>query len=320
MGNTIKLSVIIPTLNEVNHIENLVQTIYDDDATQKEIFIVDGGSTDGTLEKVNQIQLSNPNVHLIDNPERFVSNGFNKSFRKSKGKYLSLVGAHAYYPENYFASCIETIESGTCNAAGGFLNQCGKTNSGKAIAFAMSSKFGVGNTEFRTIKKTMYVDSVAFAVYDRKVFEKVGLLDEDLVRNQDDEFHYRLNQAGFRIKMIHDLEITYFVRESLMGLFKQYYQYGFYKPLVFKKVSTSVRMRHLIPALFVLYLFVLPLAFWLPILLIPITLYFLLIFFIVLNSSLHLKSRLYLFLVFPVLHFSYGFGFLKGISLLWRQK
>jgi len=320
MDNTIKLSVIIPTLNEVHHIENLVQAIYENDSTPKEVFIVDGGSTDGTREKVRQIHLSNPNVRLIENLEKYVSNGFNKSFQVSKGKYISLVGAHATYPFDYFKTCIEAIESGDCEAAGGFLNQCGKFITGQAIAFAMSSKFGVGNTEFRTIKKTMYVDSVAFAVYDRKVIEKVGLLDEDLIRNQDDEFHYRLNKAGFRIKMIHDLEITYYVRESLKDLYRQYYQYGLYKPLVLKKVRSSVRIRHLIPAFFVLYLFSLPISFFFPIILIPLAFYFLIVLLIFSKSSLPLKSRFYLFLVFPILHLSYGLGFLNGISLLWKQK
>lgn len=314
------ISIIIPTFNEIKYITDLVQSILNLDKTQKEIIFVDGGSTDGTFEYLSELSKSNSSIKVIKNPDKYVSQGFNKAFNLSRGKYISLLGAHANYPKEYFTRCIEEIETGNCNSAGGFLNQCGKSHSGKAIAFAMSSKFGVGNTEFRTIKKTMYVDSVAFAVYNRKVFEKVGILDEELIRNQDDEFHYRLNKAGFRIKMIHDLEITYYVRESLTALYKQYYQYGLYKPLVIKKVSSSVRTRHLIPALFVLYLFSLPISFFSLFYLIPFVFYFILICFIFSKASVPLQSRFYLFLVFPILHFSYGIGFLNGISLLWKLK
>ena len=189
------ISIIIPTLNEIKYISDLVRSILSLDNTSKEIIFVDGGSTDGTFEYLFELSKINSSVKVIKNPEKYVSHGFNKAFMISSGSYISLLGAHSIYPNNYFARCIEEIEKGECNAAGGFLNQVGISHSGKAIAFAMSSKFGVGNTEFRTIKKTMYVDSVAFAVYDRKVFENVGLLDEELIRNQDDEFHYRLNKA-----------------------------------------------------------------------------------------------------------------------------
>ncbi len=313
MENSIKISVIIPTLNEVNYVENLVSAIYNNDLSSKEIFIVDGGSTDGTQDKVRQLHLVNANVHLVENPKKFVSNGFNKAFKLSKGKYISLVGAHASYPKNYFTTCINAIESGECDAAGGFLNQKGKSRIGRAISYAMSSKFGVGNTHFRTSKRRMYVDSVAFAVYDRKVFEKVGLLDEELIRNQDDEFHYRLNAAGFRILMIPQLELTYFVRDNIGRLFSQYYQYGYYKPLVFKKVRSGMKLRHLVPFFFVLYLLGLPLLWYSWIFILPLCLYILLAVFESIKSSANFSEKMLMPFIFLILHTSYGLGFIKGL-------
>ncbi len=254
------LSVIIPTLNERAHIEALLKSIKQLDSVSKEIFIVDGGSLDGTREKIKELSYFDNNIYLIDNPDRYVSQGFNKAFKSSNGKYIALIGAHAIYPMDYFAACINAIESGQCDVAGGFLVQEGKNLIGKAIAKAMSSRFGVGNTPFRTTRKRMYVDSVAFAVYHRRVFDKIGLLDEELIRNQDDEFHYRLNRAGFRILMLPELEVVYYVRDSVKKLFSQYYQYGYYKPLVLQKVTSGMSWRHLIPSFFVLYLISLPLA------------------------------------------------------------
>ena len=313
MDKPIQLSVIIPTLNEAAHVEALIDSIIRIDDCVKEIFIVDGGSTDATRDKVLKISAQNPNIHLLKNPDRYVSQGFNRAFQASKGRYISLVGAHAIYPKNYFSTCISAIEKGECEAAGGFLLHRGHGLVGSAIAQGMASQFGVGNTAFRTIPQKMYVDSVAFAVYDRQIFEKVGLFDEALIRNQDDEFHYRLNQAGLRILMLPELETTYFVRPSLAKLFQQYEQYGFYKPLVFKKVRRSIRLRHLAPAFFVLYIMSLPLALLSPIWALPMVLYLSLDLWFSLRAKLPFRAKLVCLAVYPTLHLAYGWGFLRGL-------
>lgn len=311
---SVLISVIIPTLNERAHIEQLINSIDQRDDIEKEILIVDGGSDDGTPEKVLELAAIRPNLQLIHNPERYVSQGFNRAFHKSSGRYVSLVGAHATYPPRYFSKCVEAIESGACDAAGGFLVQRGKTTMGKAIGRAMSSKFGVGDTHFRTTRKRMYVDSVAFAVYDRKIFDTVGLLDEALVRNQDDEFHYRLNQAGFKMLMLPELEVIYYVRDSLSKLFSQYYQYGLYKPLVLKKVKSGMRWRHLIPASFLVYLFSLPLVLWLWWWVLPLCFYLVLCLYFSVRGLAPWSVRVRMPLVFPTLHIAYGWGFLMGLA------
>jgi GT2 family glycosyltransferase len=191
---------------------------------------------------------------MIDNPGRYATPGFNRAYKVSSGRYIAFVGAHALYPQNYFSSALHYLQAGECDAVGGPLKQEGKTRMGKAIALVMSSRMGVGDTEFRTANKKMYVDSVAFAVYKREVFEKAGLLDESLPVNQDDEFHYRLNKMNFRILMVPEMQAVYYVRGSITKLFTQYFKYGLYKPLVLRKVKGSVRLRHLIPSVFVLYL------------------------------------------------------------------
>jgi len=311
------ISIVIPVLNESAYINELLKSIINLDHIEKEILIVDGGSSDNTRKIVTNLSLVNTEIKLINNAKRFVSNGFNMAFRQAQYKYISLVGAHAIYPPNYFSHCIKAIASGECDAAGGFLIQKGKTPMGKAIAQVMSSRFGVGDTPFRTTQKRMYVDSVAFAVYDRKVFDKVGLLDEELVRNQDDEFHYRLNEAGFRILMLPELEVIYYVRDSLKALFIQYYQYGLYKPLVFKKVFSGMKWRHLVPAFFVLYLLSCPLALWWPFWMWPLIMYLVMDIYFSLNSPQSWNVKVRSLIVFPVLHIAYGSGFIMG---LWKWR
>lgn len=308
-----ELSIICPLLNEKDFIVELANSFLKDDGIEKEILFVDGGSDDGSLEIISSLAL-NDRIKLVENPRKYVNFGFNLAFNQARGKYIAFLGAHTIYPGGYFRLAVNAIESGECDAAGGSLKQVGRTDMGKAIAYCLGSKFGVGNTEFRVYKKRMYVDSVAFAVYKREIFERIGLLDEDLIKNQDDEFHYRLNKAGYKILMIPEMESTYYVRDNLKGLIKQYFNYGLYKPLVLKKIRKIISIRHFIPTLIVLYLLSLSLSlisyFWI----IPLILYLVLDIFFSLKAKGGFKIKLFSLTVFPVLHISYGLGFLLGLT------
>ena len=308
-----ELSVICPTFNEIKFIDQLCESLCIDDGIEKEILFADGGSTDGTRGRIEEWKKKYAFIKVVDNPGRYATPGFNRAYKISTGKYVAFVGAHATYPENYFSSALQYLKAGECDVAGGPLKQEGKTTMGKAIALVMSSKMGVGDTEFRTAKEKMYVDSVAFAVYKREVFERAGLMDESLPVNQDDEFHYRINKMRFRILMVPEMQAVYFVRGSLKKLFLQYYKYGLYKPLVLRKVKGSVRMRHLIPSAFLLYLLSLPLALITTWWLIPLLLYFLFISATIIKFEAGMRIKIYCYPVFPVLHVSYGAGFLFGL-------
>ena len=177
----------------------------------------------------------------------------------------------------------------------------------------MSSQFGVGDSEFRTTKKRAYVQTVAMAIYKRSVFQKIGLLDEDLIRNQDDEFHYRMNANGFRILMDPMMEATYYVRDDFKSLWTQYFNYGLYKPLVFKKVKSQLRIRHLVPSLFVIYIIsLLPLLLFTKLFIIPLLVYLILATFFSVKISKTIKDFVYAFAAFIILHLSYGIGMIMG--------
>lgn len=311
----IDVSIIIPTLNEEKYINDLIINILNGNNCSFEVFVCDAGSTDKTRQIITNLHYEN--VYLVDNPRKYVSSAFNDIFPKTKGKFIALLGAHANYPPHYFDHAIEYLNT-ECDVVGGPLIQLGKNTSGIAIACAMSSKFGVGGTEFRTERKKMFVDSVAFAVYKRDIFTKIGLLDEDLIRNQDDELHYRMNANNYKILMVPEMECSYFVRDSFTELFKQYYQYGYYKPMVFAKVKSGVRIRHLIPSLFVCYLILMPALMLLnSIFLMPILFY--LILAILFGIKSNTSNKLMVIFAFVTLHISYGFGFLLGIPFFFKH-
>lgn len=313
MASSPILSAIVPAYNEAQHIEKLVADFLICAPENSDIWVVDGGSSDGTIEILDRLSKQDPRVHWVDNPDKYVSFAFNKVFPLTQGKYVALLGAHAYYSGDYFTKSIEALENNEAEAVGGLLKQTARTSKGKSIAAAMSSKFGVGNTEFRTEQKRMIVDSVAFAIYKRTLFEELGLLDTDLLRNQDDELHYRFNAADKRILMIPEIHSVYYVREDFKSLFKQYFQYGLYKPLVLKKIKSAVRVRHLIPAFFVLYLLTLPLTlisiWWI----FPLGVYCILICIIGGSDQKGLKFSYNKMIAIVALHLSYGSGFLVGL-------
>ena len=308
-----ELSVICPTYNEIDFIDALIDNLCFNDGLEKEILIVDGGSVDGTIEKVKLLMNKYSSLKFLENPFRTSTHAFNIGYKFSTGKFIAFVGAHANYDKNYFTSGLDCLRRNECDVVGGPLNQKGKSLTGKAIALVMSSKLGVGNTEFRTENKKMMVDSVAFAIYKREIIEQCGLMDESLPVNQDDEFHYRVKSKGYRIMMIPEMSSTYYVRDSFVKLFRQYFRYGLYKPAVLKKVSGSVRLRHLMPSLFTIYLLSLPLMILIPIWILPLLLYFLLILARSLSFNEIMKIRLLSIPVFPLIHLSYGSGFLLGL-------
>lgn len=309
-----ELSIICPTLNEISFIDQVVADLCANDGLSKEVLIVDGGSTDGTPERVRELSNQYSNLRLIHNPRKTSTAAFNIGTENNQSDYIAFVGAHARYSPNYFSYGIKRLKNGDCDAIGGLLKQDGKTIRGRAIALAMSTRLGVGNTAFRVSGHEQYVDSVAFAIYSRKAVLAAGPMDETLPVNQDDEYHYRLNSMGFKMLMTDQTQAVYFVRDTYQGLFRQYFRYGEYKPAVLKRVKGSVKLRHIVPSLFVTYFACTPLGIFFPIVLCPALCYLLLIcIFSVLITKGKMKLALACLPVFPILHFAYGSGFIKGM-------
>jgi succinoglycan biosynthesis protein ExoA len=202
----------------------------------------------------------------------------------------------------------------------------GETPMAKAIAIGMSSPFGVGNSAFRTTSgKSILVDTVPFPAYTRKVIERGGLYDEELVRNQDDEYNYRIRELGGKILLADDVCSTYFSRASLKGLWKQYFEYGFWKVRVLQKHPRQMSPRQFVPPLFVLGLLGSSLLSVLPALRHLSPILPLLYLFANLSASFYTAAKKgwkhlpYLPLVFAILHLSYGVGFLVGLVNFWNR-
>lgn len=320
------VSIIIPCRNEENYINGCLDSVigqhYPKD--RLDILIVDGMSTDKTREIVNQYLSKYSFISFLENRKKIVPTALNLGIKHSKGDFILILGSHGNYSENHIAKCLDYMEKYKPDNVGGLENIIPGSDSlmGKAIAFALSNAFGVGNARYRIgSKKPMWVDTVACSCYRRDVFDRIGLFDEDLIRNQDDEFNLRLIKNGGKILLAPDIISSYYARDSISKLWNMYFQYGYFKPLVASKVGSILTWRQLIPSLFIISLILTLLLsfvriYFLWLWLFIIGLYTFLNLFISLIVSITRKDlRLLFFLIisFSALHFSYGYGYLKGI-------
>lgn len=315
------ITLMIPLYNEENYLPGLMASLHEQTypLEQTQIIVVDGHSSDRTLELLQEYSAQFPHFLILENPQKIVPISLNKAIAKAEGQYLVRWDAHTQYAPDYIAQCVAYLEKTRADNVGGPIRLIGDTPVRQAIKLATTCVFGVGNSQFHYEDHEGDVDTVYLGAFRKDVFEKVGAFDEELVRNQDDELNYRIILGGGRIYLTPEIRSSYFPRDSLKKLWKQYYQYGFWKVRVIQKHGRPASLRHWVPGLFVLSLLggsiLSLLSPWGLLLLGPsLGLYLLALSFFTLKTSVaqKFKSPWLLATVFVILHLSYGSGFLKG--------
>ena len=318
------LSVIVPIYQEEKYISKCIDSMLSQDYPKDdlEIILVDGMSKDRTREIVATYTAKYPFIRMIDNPERIAPCAMNRGIKEAKGDVIMRLDAHVYYPKNYFSLLVEKLnELPGAENVGALCNTLPVNDSitAQSIAAVLSSSFGMGNSHFRVgADNEMEVDTVPFGCFHRSIFDKVGLYDEELVRNQDDELNARIIKAGGKIYLIPQLVCEYYARDTAKKVYKMFYQYGVFKPLVNKKLGSPATVRQFFPLLFVLGLLVGPVVcLFLPVLwwayFAVIILWFILATSFSLKDSKNLKRILTQNWIYFVVHFGYGWGYIVGI-------
>ena len=290
-------------------------------------------SDDGTRRIIRNYQSCNNNIKIINNTDKIVSIGFNKALTIARGDIIIRVDGHTKLDTDFINNCLNALHKMQVDCVGGVTKHIGRRIIGSSINIAQSSSFGSGGASFRkNITKGEFIDTVAFGAYKRSVFLDIGGYDEELKRNQDDEFNFRLIQNGGKIWLDPFIKSSYYTRSSFLKLFKQYFQYGYYKVRVFQKRGGIASIRQIVPFIFTLSLIILASIYFLTgknILLLLIigsymilSLYTTLIKMLSKNNSPILSISL-LPVAFIVMHLSYGMGMLVGFisfSNKWQDR
>jgi glycosyltransferase involved in cell wall biosynthesis len=254
-----RVSVVVPCRNEERFIrsclERILATTYP--LHDLEILIADGRSDDATRAIVTEMAARHPQLRLLDNPRRITPAALNVAIRAAQGEIVVRMDAHAFFPPDYIGRLVSALDETGAEIVGGAIDTrpASATATAEGIAIAMRHPFGVGNSSFRIgTAARRPVDHVPFFACRRALFDRVGLFDEELVRNQDGEFSTRVRRQGGQILLIPEARAEYFARDSLGKLARMFFQYGYYKVLTARKVRRLMTVRQVVPPAFVLVL------------------------------------------------------------------
>ncbi len=322
------VSVVMPIYNEEKYIKGCVESLLTQDYPQNQMewIFVDGGSTDRTKELLAEYQEQYADlIRVFDNPRKTVPFAMNIGIAQSKGKYIVRLDAHAEYNKDYVSKCVYYLDTTDADNVGGIAETKSRGEIGQSIALMLSSKFGVGNSQFRTNGDSGYVDTVPFGAFRREVFTKYGGYDERLTRNQDNEMNFRIRKNGGKIYLSRDIRLAYYCRDSIKGIAKMALTNGRWNVITMKLCPGSMGIRHFVPLALVVSLLVLSvgsffiqIARWL--LALELAVYLSLDIIFSIKQAKTTKEFIHLMGLFPIFHISYGLGSLKGISCLFSKK
>jgi len=318
----------MPVYNEEKYIEKCIDSLLLQDypIEKMEWIFVDGCSKDKTVELLERYRTKYPElIRILNNPMKIVPYAMNIGIEASCGKYIVRLDAHADYATDYISKCIFYLENTDAENVGGVAETKANGFMGNAIAKMLSSKFGVGNSQFRTNGQSGYVDTVPFGAFKREVFSEYGGYDERLVRNQDNEMNYRIRKNGGKIYLANDIRFSYYCRDSIKGISTMAMKNGMWNIITMKLCPGSMGMRHFIPFLFVASVFGLGIlgvihpVFWM-ILSLELALYLVLDVLFSAKQAANVKELVVLAVLFPIFHTVYGIGSMIGITKLFSKE
>lgn len=323
------LSVICPTYNEEKYIKGCIESILAQDFSQQhiEVFFVDGMSKDRTREIIGEYVNRYGFIHLLDNPNKTAPWAMNIGIEAAHGDVIIRLDAHVSYATNYFSELTrQLIELDADNVGAVCITDVRTKNSRSlAIRAILSNRFGVGNSLFRIgVDDVKEVDTVPFGCWKKEAFEKYGLFDVRLSRNQDFEFNHRIKAGGGKIYLVPGTQSTYYARDTFRGLARQAFLNGKWTVLTvwFRRTMNTIAIRHVIPFVFLMSLLLPLLAalFYLPLVLIAassLAAYLTLIGLVSLKvcKEQHLNWCMLMW-SFITLHLSNGYGLACGLFCL----
>lgn len=322
-----KISVVLAVYNEEAIIKDAVNSLLSQETEEfdVEILVVDGMSDDGTSKILRDIEICNSyKVKHILNRAGITPVAFNLGIKAAKGNYIAIFGAHSEYASDYLKICLNEMKrTGSAGCSGKVLTKMiSKNSEGDLCLNILTSPIGVSGRSFRT-RGVGFARSIPYGVFKREVFDKVGLYDERLVRNQDNDMNMRIRKAGYKLYITDKTYSYYYPKSKLKDLYKYAVKTGLWNAVSLRIGSFTLSLIHYIPFLFLVFNISLLLlgvysAFqgtnWILILfLIIFSIYWLLtVAYTFKIKTQFMKNRIYFPFAVYWFHLCYGFGTLKG--------
>lgn len=313
--------VAIPTLNEVNTIESVVDSLCRDPPADAKVsvVVVDGGSDDGTVALVRRMQRTRPGLSLLRNPQRIQSAAVNLAARTvgAEAEVLIRCDAHASYPPGYVRHLVETLERTGADSVVVPMDSTGHSGLQRAVAWVSDTPVGSGGSAHRGGQRSGFIDHGHHAAFRLESFRLVGGYDESFTHNEDAELDCRQRALGSLIYLDADIRLGYHPRDSVRGLWRQYFGYGRGRARTVRRHRGSMRLRQLaVPAHAAWCAFALLLAPWFPLLLVWPAVYLAILSCVSVGLSVRERS-LYGLLAGPVaavMHTAWAAGFFWSLA------
>ncbi len=314
------ITVVVPVRDGAHLLADCLAAIHEQSQPPDEVLVVVGPSHDGTAETARE--LAGQGVRVLDNPRGDRASAINVALAVASGDLVALVDAQARLTPDYLRCAAEVLDDRTIAVAGGPMRPVGTTPIGRAMAAALQSPFGVGDSQFHFAGAARDVDSVYLGVYRRDVFDQIGAYNSALARTEDDDVNARIREAGLRIRLDPSIRSSYRCRETLVGIWRQYHGYGYWKVALAAVRPSSIRLRHLVPAVFVLALLsavvLAATGWWIPIVVLGVAWSAAALVFAVAASGITPDARIRFPVVTLTMHLAYGIGSLQAL-LQWPR-
>jgi succinoglycan biosynthesis protein ExoA len=251
-GSPPAVSVVLPVLNEEDHLRSAVSSVLDQDYPGAiQVVLAIGPSKDRSAQVAAELA-ADPRVVVVANPTGRTPNGLNLAVAASSHPIVARVDGHSVIPRDYLTRAVELLERTGADNVGGLMSARGVTDLEQAIATAMTSKLGVGNAPFHVGGSEGPADTVYLGVFRRTALDRVGGYDETFTRAQDWEMNYRIRSTGGLVWFSPELSVSYRPRSSRSALAKQYFHYGRWRRQVMRAHPGSINLRYLAPPIAVL--------------------------------------------------------------------
>jgi succinoglycan biosynthesis protein ExoA len=323
-----RVSVIVPCLNEAPFIESLLEAVRLQDEPPFEVIIVDGGSTDGTLTVVERYRRAHPDVRMtvLTQPSGHIPVSLNAGIRAAAGEVIARLDAHSRPRPDYLRRLVGLLLDRNAGVTGGRweIEPGSPTRTALAISWAGQHPLGAGDAAYRIAaddERVRAVDTVPFGCFRKELWAAIGGFNEALQVNEDYEFNYRVRLAGGEVLLDSGTASTYTARGTLRALARQYFRYGWWKARMLRRHPASLRLRQLVPVVFVMTVGVLGLgSLFAGPLVWPLGLVLATYFAAVVGAAAGVAARrnawwavLLMPAVFAVVHFSWGGGALVSL-------